>query len=154
MKKLLVILFSFLIISPLSAQSSNKMIKGNGNVITKKRTIEQFSKLYVNMFADVNVIVGGMPMIEITADGNIGDRINATVVNGLLTLEAAEGFWLQKSRPRINISVPFLTELRTYGQQTSVGNVKVKGIDVQTFKVDMFYGNVELIGKVEKLEIA
>lgn len=153
MKKLLIILFAFIVASPLSAQNGNKMIKGNGNFVTKKRTIEKFSKLYVNMFADVHVTVGGMPMIEITADGNIQDRINATVVNGLLTLETAEGFWLQKSRPKINITVPFLTELRTYGQQTNVGNITVNGIDVPTFTVDMFYGNIELSGKVEKLEI-
>lgn len=154
MKKLLVIICTLLVTAPLSAQNSNKMIKGNGNIIIKKRTLDSFTKLYVNMFTDVDVTVGGMPMIEITADANIEKRINATVVNGMLTLETVEGYWLQESRPKIKISVPFLTEVRTYGQQTNVGNISITGIDVQTFKIDMLYGNVSLQGNAEVLEIA
>jgi hypothetical protein len=152
MKKITLIILS-LIASLFGAFAQNKSVEGNGNFKAELKTLEPFSKVFVNMHCDINITTGGMPMADIISDKNIISLVKLEVKNQVLIIETKSGYWLQNERPMINISVAYINELTTYGQQTGIGTITVSGIDVDEFKLDIFYGNIILEGKANSMNI-
>lgn len=140
-----------LICLPLLGISQNKVVKGNGRIVTEQKVLPSYDAVYVDLFCDVFVTVGSMPMANISADKNTVNKIDLVVRNNELRIEVKEGFWLQSARPQIYLQTPYLTKITTRGQQTNVGTIKVEGIAVDQFETDLLYGEVILQGNAKKL---
>lgn len=149
MKNLLIVI----LLSPLFSFAQNRSIKGNGNQISIKKTLVQFSKIKIDLLADVEVKVGEMPMVELSGDANIIRRISTNIKDNTLNLEIKDGFWFQGAKPKIIVYVPFLSTIITDGKQTNIGMVNIYNIDVSNFEVNQVYGNITLEGKTENLVI-
>lgn len=141
-----VIKIALLLLVAFSLNAQNKSINGNGRITTSLKAIDAFDALYINMLCDIYVQVGSMPMISITADKNVINKISAEVKNGELQIKVMNGFWIESSRPSIYMQTPFLNKLTTKGEQTNIGVVKIEGINVEQFDADLFYGEVYLEG--------
>lgn len=131
----------------------NKSIEGNGKIVTKERSITEFYELNIDMYCDVTVALGSMPLARITADKNTIDKISLKITDGKLVLKVKEGYWLQSSRPSVYLQTPYLTHLNTDGQQTNIGDVHIHNINVDKFSADILYGNITLTGNTNQLEI-
>lgn len=149
MKKLIIFLF----LLPALVSGQNKIIRGNGNPKSQKFSLTKFSKLDVNLYADINVMIGSMPMIEIAGDANVISHITTNIKDNTLSLHVEDGYWIENSKPVINVSVPFLTEIKTTGLNTNIGKIVIENIDVGSFKVDQLFGEILLVGKTKELII-
>lgn len=151
MKKVTFVLF-FAVFS-IAIQAQNKIINNSGNTSSITKPLESFTKLLVDVNADIVVKMGGMPMIEIKGDSRIIKHLKASNNKGLLKLETEEGYWLQGSKPTISITVPFLNKLTTEGSRTGIGTISLKDINVEDFEVDMLWGDISMSGSARNLLI-
>lgn len=99
MKKLPLVLLLFLI--SLSAIAQSK-IKGNRNVITEERSLDYFSKLEVNDKIKLTLKQGSRSNLEIEADENLHDVLDADVKNSTLILSLTKRITNSK---RFNITL-------------------------------------------------
>jgi len=84
----------------------NKKITGNGNEITKTRTISDFDALGVAGSFDIILVQGNDNKVTIKADENLMEYIVTDVKNGSLKIKSKKGYNL-KSRKTISITVTF-----------------------------------------------
>lgn len=107
--KLFTSILAFLIISAnLNAQMFTKKIKGNGNIITKTRTVSDYDKIAVAGSFDVKLLKGKEGVITVKADENLMEYIVTEVKNGDLMIRIKKGFNIRTNKT-INIIVPFET---------------------------------------------
>ena len=64
--------------------SAGDLIKGNGTVISQKRSLEKFHRIEIETFCNVTVNNGSMPMMELKTDENIAEKLNIRVEDGVL----------------------------------------------------------------------
>ncbi|SNR38883.1 head GIN domain-containing protein [Lutibacter flavus] len=98
---------AFLIISTsINAQFFNKKINGNGDIITKTRSVGDYDKIGVSGSFDVKLYKGNEGKITIKADENLMEYIVTEVKNGNLEIKPKKGYNI-RSRKTIEITVPF-----------------------------------------------
>ncbi len=151
MKKMLFLMIILTFLNRTDAQ--NKIIKGNGNSSTRTHSIDAFTHLSIDLYCDVYVQLGAMQMATIEGDKNVINKIELKQSGSKLEISVKEGYWIQKSRPKIYLQTPFLTKLTTRGHQTNIGEVVIDGIDVNKFETDILYGDISLIGRVQELKL-
>ena len=108
MKTFIGILTLLIFSTSLSAQTFNKKIKGNGNVITENRNLTDYDKISVAGAFDVNLVKGKEGAISIEAEENLMEYIETVVENGLLKIQPKKDYQL-KSTITIQITVPVET---------------------------------------------
>jgi len=107
MKKLLTSMVALLIISAnLNAQFFTKKVKGNGDIITKTRTVSNYDKIGVAGAFDVKLFKGNEAEITIKADENLMEYIITEVKNGNLKIKTKKGYNIRASKT-IVITIPF-----------------------------------------------
>ena len=107
MKNLLTSIVALLIISAnVNAQMFSKKIKGDGDIITKTRTVTDYDKIGVAGAFDVKLIKGKEGKITIKADKNLMEYIITEVKNGNLKIKTKKGFNIRSSKT-IVITIPF-----------------------------------------------
>ena len=107
MKKLLTSIVALLIISAnLNAQFFTKKVKGNGDIITKTRSVSNYDKIGVAGAFDVKLFKGKEGEITIKADENLMEYIITEVKNGNLKIKSKKGYNIRASKT-IVITVPF-----------------------------------------------
>ena len=107
MKKLLTSMVALLIISAnLNAQFFTKKVKGNGDIITKTRTVSNYDKIEVAGAFDVKLFKGNEAEITIKADENLMEYIITEVKNGNLKIKTKKGYNIRASKT-IVITIPF-----------------------------------------------
>lgn len=107
MKKLLTSIVALLIISTnINAQFFTKKIKGNGDIITKTRTVSNYEKIGIAGAFDVKLFKGNEGEITIKADENLMEYIITEVKNGDLKIKTKKGYNIRGTKT-ILISVPF-----------------------------------------------
>lgn len=106
MKTITSILALFIITSSLNAQIFSKKIKGNGEIVTKTRTVSDFDEIGVAGSFDVKLIKGKEGTITIKADENLMEYIVTEVKNGSLKIKPKKGYQLRSSKT-ILITVTF-----------------------------------------------
>ena len=106
MKKIISILIIFILSFQLNAQIHSKKIKGNGEITSVTRTVNNYHKIGVAGSFNVKLFKGKEGDIIVKADGNLMDYIITEVENGVLEIKLKKGFIL-KSTNTIEISVPF-----------------------------------------------
>lgn len=108
MKKQLLTTVIILASISINAQSwwNSKKIKGNGNVITKTRSIDKFDKVNVGGSFEVNLVDGNEGEIMLEGEENILPYIETTVKNGKLNVQFKENINI-KTTERLVITIPF-----------------------------------------------
>lgn len=98
---------AFLIISTtINAQFFNKRISGNGDIVTKTRSVDDYDKIGVAGSFNVKLYKGNEGTITIKADENLLEYIITEVENGDLKIKFKKGYTIN-SRKTIEITVPF-----------------------------------------------
>ncbi|SOS47024.1 head GIN domain-containing protein [Tenacibaculum dicentrarchi] len=125
MKKHLITFIIVLVSISSNAQSwsgANK-IKGNGNSITKTRTITSFDKVYVNGSFNVNLIDGNEGTITLKGEENILPYIETYVKKGRLLIKFKKNTNINTVNNLI-ITVPFQSIKKV--SLNGSGNIKIK----------------------------
>ena len=100
------ILALLIISSSLNAQIFSKKIKGNGELITKTRTVADFDEIGMAGSFDVKLIKGREGTITIKADENLMEYIVTEVKKGHLKIKHKKGYQLKPTKT-IQITVTF-----------------------------------------------
>ncbi len=172
MKKQLITTIVVLLSVTINAQSwwSSKKVKGNGNVITKTRSIDSFDKVSVGGSFDVNLIDGREGKITIKGEENLLPYIETEVRNGKLKVQFKENTNIRTTR-KLTVIIPF-EDIEAVSLGGS-GNVTVKkrieadsaafsiggsgniiaNVDANTVKASIGgSGNIKLKGKTDNFK--
>jgi hypothetical protein len=111
----------------------NNGIKGSGNVTTEERQIGEFTGIVVGSGLQLSVEQGNGQSVTVKADDNLQKVITTRVENGILYVEAAEGFD-SNSSPNIKVRIPNITSLKATAGSTlsTVGAIKTPTLNVQS----------------------
>lgn len=90
-KLIVSIILSLLLLSCEFNSSWGVGVRGDGNVITKNKTLNNdFNQIHISRGLDVYLTQGNSEQITIEADGNLHDIITVEVSNGVLEISAEE----------------------------------------------------------------
>ena len=88
--------------------SSDKSIKGNGNVVTENRKTSDYDAVSLVGFMDVALVKGSEGNLTIEAESNLQEYITTEVKNGTLRISVEKGVNISPSRNKtIKVTVPF-----------------------------------------------
>lgn len=137
------ILALLIISSSLNAQIFSKKIKGNGELITKTRTVSDFDEIGVAGSFDVKLIKGKEGTITIKADENLIEYIVTEVKNGKLKIKPKKGYNLRSTKG-IKITVTFkdLDEVSLAGSGDITSTDVIDASDLKLSLVGS--GNIDL----------
>ena len=96
--------------------SSNKTIKGNGNIQTEERTIDPGTKIKTRGFFDVELIQGNAEAVRVVADDNLLPYIITEINDGWLEIRAAD-----------NINLKSMNNIKVYVQTQQISDVAISG---------------------------
>lgn len=124
-------------------------IKGDGNLTTDIREVEEFEKIDVSGNFEVDVKVGEAKKLEIIAESNLLRFIKTKVKRNTLYISSRENL-----RPRrelkIIVSVPTLYAIECSG----VNDIFAEGINSDQFDIDLSgAGSINISGMSEYLKI-
>lgn len=139
------VLFSIVLIS---GCSSNE-VSGNGNQVTKSRSVEAFNQIEVDGAYDVDVVQGSENSVELTTDSNIAPLVLTTVDDNNLEIKNKTGVSFKVTHPvHVKVIVKKLTRLVASGSnQVSVSGLTGDGLSVETngsIKADLA-GNLKML---------
>ncbi len=146
-------IFAALIALTLVFTSCNRCVEGEGEVITKKFNVENFTKLEVELDAVV-VLMKGEPSVTIEAQPNILTLITPTVKRG--TLHVRSTSCVSAGAPiKITITSPIYEEISLEGKVglSSVNLITIKDLNIEAqgdcyIKLNVFVNNltVDMVG--------
>ena len=88
--------------------SSDKSIKGNGDVVTENRKTSDYDAVSLVGFMDVALVKGSEGNLTIEAESNLQEYITTEVKNGTLRISVEKGVNISPSRNKsIKVTVPF-----------------------------------------------
>ena len=105
MKKRITLLLIVTFVLNTNAQWFGKRIKGNGNMITKTRTVGEYDKIGVGGSFDVKLVAGDEGKLTINIDKNLLEYLVTKVEDGKLKIKWKKG--INASHKKIVITVPF-----------------------------------------------
>ncbi len=105
MKKLVAIALLFAFSTSLHAQWYKK-VRGNGDMVTKTRSVGEYDKVAVGGSFDVKLYAGNEGSIKVTVDENLLDYLITEVVNGKLKIQWRKGTNVSH-RSKVSVTVPF-----------------------------------------------
>lgn len=131
--------------------NSENLIKGNGNLISIKRDIEDFSSIMLESSISVNLIISEEKNCEIIADENILDLIEVNVKKGVLKVGIKENSsFTTSNKISVNITNPKLNEVSLCGSS----NISVSKISQDMLSVTLKgSGDIDLSGEVNNLYV-
>ena len=105
----LLIICAFLLSPVIQAQwKSNQKVKGNGKVISEKRTTSEYERISVTGFFDVELVSGKEGSITVKGEENLLAHIKIEVVNQELKITTDKNKYISTSNGQnIIITVPF-----------------------------------------------
>ena len=107
-------------------------IKGNGDMVSETRNIEEFSKIDVSGNFDVEINVGEPISFKIIAESNLLKFIKTKVKKNTLYIMTKENLRPREDL-RILISVPSLDGIECSG----VNDIVAQGINSERFEIDL-----------------
>lgn len=110
MRIVIALIFGLIMVTPSNAQSwfGGKKVKGNGKVVTKKRTTSSYDKIASSGSFDIKLVKGKEGQLVIEGEENIIKHIVTRVENGTLKIKTEKGFSLRPSWGKgVKITVPF-----------------------------------------------
>lgn len=121
-----------------SSCTKSMLIRGNGNVTTQIRELDDFSKLANNGSFEVNIIADSSSYVIIEAESNLIPHILTMVDNGALIIDSHENLNSRRSM-KLEVHTPNLEALEINGS----GN-----IDFETFNTEHFSAVVDGSGNI------
>lgn len=173
MKNLILTLALLVSVSTVSAQNwSTKKTKGNGNIVTEERIVDEFNKLKVSGSFRVVLTADRSKELSIKTDENLMESIITEVKEGTLVIKMKKNYYLKPSNHKaIAVEVPLyaLKEIALSGsgsirskEQIKTGQLEVKmsgsgkiivGVAAEAVEAVLSgSGRIELNGSSAKLE--
>ncbi len=108
-------------------------LRGNGNIATEERLVEEFTSIDVSGAMQVSIELGNEPALSITADENLLEVIESTVINGRLVLRNLESY--SSSNPVvIKVSTQ---QLKSYDGSGATTGIIAGSVETDVFEVDL-----------------
>ncbi len=127
-------------------ESNVESINGSGNIITIERDVTDFSRIEINMGADLTLIQGEEESLAIESDDNLMDYIQTEVNGDRLIVSTPGNISLRSSRP-IQLTVGFesLTEIKVKGSSA----IMAEDLDLERLMISFSgSGSTHLTGTV------
>lgn len=129
MKNCIILLVTLLAINSANAQwwGNNKRLKGNGEVITKTFTTEDYDEVSGRSSFDIILVSGTEGKISVEAESNIMEHIEIEVKNGNLKIGMEDGYNIS-TRKGIVVTVPVerISGLSMAGSGDILSKLKLK----------------------------
>ena len=147
----LIVLSALFITTMTNAQWSNKKIKGNGKVITEKRTTAGYDEINVSGFFDVVLVSGKEGAISIQGEENLMQYVKVEVEGKVLKIYTEKNVTISTNKDII-LTVPF--EQISFVSLSGSGDLKSKNTIVgSTFAAKLSgSGNLTLDVKTTDFE--
>lgn len=116
-------------------------VKGNGNVVTKERTVSTFSKLELNGVFNVFVAQGGKEAVKVETDENLQDHIEVVQEGSHLIIKSKDKPTIKATKMNVYVTVTNLDLMEVNG----VGNVS----STSALKLDKFKLNFTGVGSTD-----
>ncbi|TKD63447.1 head GIN domain-containing protein [Flavobacterium sp. ASW18X] len=131
------ILVALTCIFTLSAHAQwGKRIKGNGNVVTLERSVNDYDGIAISGWFDVKLVSGSEGELTLKGEENLLDYIITEVDNGVLVIKTEKGVNLKPSSYKngIYITVPVeeIDELSLSGSGDITSSTTLKGASLET----------------------
>lgn len=141
MKK--IIFFSLLLISSFAFSQKKEKVKGSKIVTTEIKKIESFEALEVADNVEVFLIKGNECGLEIEADDNLHDAIDAVITGSTLRLSTLKNaFGYKKLSVRVTYTNDFkMVILRNEASVTALAEVELDNITFKTFDSSKLFIN-------------
>lgn len=144
MKKIHLLLFTLLVTATLTAQKKEK-IKGSKTISVTQRDIENFEAIEVEDNIEVFLIKGGAPGLEIEADDNLHDAIQAEVKGSTLRVFTSKNVTRYKN---FTVRITYTNDLtKVTARHESVINalahLEVDNVTIKNFDYSKSYLNVK-----------
>jgi hypothetical protein len=141
MKK--IIFFSLLLISSFAFSQKKEKVKGSKIVTTEIKKIESFEALEVADNVEVFLIKGNECGLEIEADDNLHDAIDAVITGSTLRLSTLKNaFGYKKLSVRVTYTDEFkMVVLRNEASVTALAEVELDNITFKTFDSSKLFIN-------------
>ncbi|MFM1878509.1 MAG: hypothetical protein RLZZ241_1375 [Bacteroidota bacterium] len=145
MKKIMLFIFSFSLITVLSAQVG-KRIKGNGNLITLERNVGPYDGIALSGWFNVALVEGAEGLLTLEGDENLLEHLETIVKNGTLHIRTEKGYQLQSeswNSKTLTVKVPIasINEISLSGSGEISGTAKITS--------DFFRGTMSGSGKLQ-----
>ena len=127
-------------------ESIVEIIEGSGHVITTEREISSFSRIEINLGADLTLVQGDEKSLVIAGDDNLMDYIQTEVSGNRLIVSTPDNVSLRSSRP-IQLTVGFenLTEIEVRGSSA----IRAGNLDLERLMISFSgSGSTSLTGAV------
>jgi len=123
--RILTIAIAILSISACTQAQWNKTIRGDGNVITKERSAENFTGIKVSSGIDVYLTQGDKMAISVEADANLHEVIITEVRGGVLNVYTDANI-REAERKRVYVTMRAINSVSTTSAGDVVGQTPVK----------------------------
>jgi len=88
---------------------------GSGNIITEKKSVDNFTALSAGSGFEVEVKIGSPVSVEIEADDNLMKYIQVKVEGGKLRIQSKNNFTISNGHLKAYITVPSLDDIESSG---------------------------------------
>lgn len=128
-KKLPLLLFLLI----LNIQAQDK-VKGSRNVKTEQYNLNSFHSIKISGELKVGILKGGREMLEIKADDNLHDLIQADVMDSVLYIKPIKEFSRAKSQ---QITITFVEDLKKLNLNDKTELESLQDLFFQNFQLEM-----------------
>ena len=133
------------------SSGSSNVIQGSGKTVTDKRKLNAFSKLSINIAADIEYIASDSHRLELTADDNIAPTITSSIIGNTLSIDTNKSFSTQ-SKIRTKIYGPSTLQSVVIDGSS---DVNLQGITGSSLEINLDgTGDITAQGKVSNLIIS
>lgn len=105
-------------------------IKGSGNVVSKERKVQDFTKIEVSRGLDCEVTQGDKTEVVVEADDNLQDGIITTVENGTLKITSKYNNYHNVTSKKIKVQMPKVSSLETTSGSNLITTNTLRGDNI------------------------
>lgn len=149
-------------------------VRGSGDIESERRTPGDFDAIELRYPADVSIVVGSSPSVEIEADDNLLPQLRTRIQGSKLVIDNGERDWSQRVHPSRTVQIMItVTELhkieldsagsiRATGLQSDelrlvlggAGDITMTELQAQSLTADLNgLGNIEIQGSVDEADV-
>lgn len=114
--------------------SSCHNINGSGNIISKDRTVDNFTSVKVNNGIRMNITAGEKLKVNVEADDNIIDDVETKVVGEELVVRFSDNFSFQNTDIIVNVVMPLVKRISASGGSTINSENQLPKTDAMSIK--------------------
>ncbi len=113
-----------------SCRWKNKIINGNGKIVTESRTVSKAEKIKLEGSFDVEITQGESTSVSIETDENLQPYIILKESDNQLSLKERSNYNLKSDQPiKVKITTPKLSKITLSGSGSIIGKNKFTGMD-------------------------